>query len=143
MSDKQRIFIDSNLFLYAFNDAEMAKHTKAVEVITGKQYENVISLQVINEVSNNMLKKLSFTNNEVKAFVTSSYRRYEVQPITEEVLTNACDIRERYPVSYYDSIILSAALTANCHYLFSEDMQHRQKIFDRLTIVNPFKISSI
>ena len=139
MSDKESIFIDSNLFLYAFNDTDIAKHKRATKIITNKQYENIISLQVINEVSNNMLKKFSFTNSEIKAFVISCYRRYRVQPITEEVFTKACDLRERYHLSYYDSIIVASALTAQCDYLYSEDMQHQQKIEERLTIINPFE----
>ena len=138
MSDKQRVFIDSNLFLYAFNDADMPKHQKAIEIITNRHCSNIISIQIINEVSNNMLKKLSFTNREVKAFVESCYGRYEVQPVTEEVFIKACDIRERYRISYYDSIVISSALVANCDYLYSEDMQHQQKIEDTLTIFNPF-----
>ena len=135
---RDRVFIDSNIFLYAFNDANLEKHKKAVEIIMNKSYESVISVQVINEVSNNMLKKLYFTNSEVKEFVLDSYERYEVQTITKEIFTNACDIRDSYNVSYYDSLILSAALFCGCKYIFSEDMQHEQCIFDKLTIINPF-----
>jgi len=40
--------------------------------------------------------------------------------------------------SFYDSLIISAALKAGCSVLYSEDMQHGQKIHN-LTIVNPFK----
>jgi predicted nucleic acid-binding protein len=47
-------------------------------------------------------------------------------------------LQERYRFSYYDSLILAAALSAGCSSLFSEDMQHEQVIEGRLTIVNPF-----
>jgi len=135
---RDRVFIDSNIFLYAFNDADLQKHTRAIEAIISSNYESVISVQIINEVSNNMLKKLNFSNSEVKEFIVDSYQRYEVQTITKEIFTNACDIRDSYNVSYYDSLILSAALFCECQYILSEDMQHKQSIFDKLTIINPF-----
>ena len=135
---RDRVFIDSNIFLYAFNDGDLQKHKIAVDVIMSSSYDIVISVQVINEVSNNMLKKLHFTNSEVKEFVLDSFRRYEVQNFTKEIFASACDIRDNYNVSYYDSLILSAALFSGCKYLLSEDMQHKQSIFDKLTIINPF-----
>jgi predicted nucleic acid-binding protein len=50
----------------------------------------------------------------------------------------ALDIRERYSFSWYDSLIVAAALEANCDTLYSEDMQNSQVINGRLSIVNPF-----
>lgn len=135
---RDRVFIDSNIFLYAFNDSDLQKHKIATSVIMSSSYDSVISVQVINEVSNNMLKKLNFSNNEVKEFVLDSFKRYKVQNFTKEIFANACDIRESYNISYYDSLILSAALFSGCKYLISEDMQHQQSIFDILTIINPF-----
>ena len=135
---RDRVFIDSNIFLYAFNDGDLQKHKRAIEVIMESSYESVISIQVINEVSNNMLKKLNFTNSEVKEFILDSYKRYKVQSITKEIFANACDIRDSYNISYYDSLIVSSAIYCGCQYLFTEDMQHQQSIFDKLTITNPF-----
>ncbi len=49
------------------------------------------------------------------------------------------NIREKYRYSYYDSLVISAALYANCTVLYSEDMQHGQIIENKLKIVNPFE----
>ena len=59
---KDKIFIDSNIFLYAFNDDDIEKQKVATKTIMNENSSYYISLQVINEVSNNMLKKLKFTN---------------------------------------------------------------------------------
>ena len=91
---RDRVFIDSNIFLYAFNDSDLQKHKIATSVIMSSSYDSVISVQVINEVSNNMLKKLNFSNNEVKEFVLDSFKRYKVQNFTKEIFANACDIRK-------------------------------------------------
>ena len=55
-----------------------------------------------------------------------------------DLYRNAMSVQSRYGFSYYDSLIVSAALDAGCKTLYSEDMQHGQKI-ERLTIENPFR----
>jgi len=58
------------------------------------------------------------------------------KPATVE---QACRIADNYKFSFYDSLIVSAALACNCAILYSEDMHHGQLIEDRLKIINPFK----
>jgi len=136
MSD--RVFIDSNIFLYAFNDDDIAKQQRATDIIMTTLNDNYMSIQVINEVSSNMLRKLAATNDEVQEFVRDSYSRFNVETITQKVFLNACELREQYNLSYYDSLIVSSALEAECTILYSEDMQHNLQI-KQLTIINPFK----
>ena len=50
------------------------------------------------------------------------------------------EIKEKYKLQFYDSMILATALENGCNILFSEDMQHNQVIEDRLTIINPFRV---
>jgi len=45
---------------------------------------------------------------------------------------------EKYKLSFYDALIVNAALQNQCCKLYSEDMQHSQIIENRLTIINPF-----
>ena len=49
----------------------------------------------------------------------------------------ALEIQSRWRFSFYDSLIISAALSADCETLYSEDLQHQQRI-ESLTIMNPF-----
>jgi predicted nucleic acid-binding protein len=55
MQDKT--FVDSNIFLYAFSDLDTKKQKIASQIVSKR---NFISIQVLNEVSNNLLKKLKF-----------------------------------------------------------------------------------
>jgi len=135
MSD--RVFIDSNIFLYAFNDDDLRKQQLATDIIMSRINHCYISIQVINEVSSNMLRKLLSTNDEVEEFVRDSYKRFSVQNITQTVFIQACSLREKYNLSYYDSIIVSSAIEAKCTILYSEDMQHNLQIKE-LSIINPF-----
>ena len=121
---KDRVFIDSNKQLIA----------KGISLDFG----STISVQVVNEVSNNLLKKFIFSNSQVKQFVDSCYKRYEVVSLNKDSFLKACDIRDKYNVSYYDSLIVASAIVLNCTILYSEDMQHNQEI-ENLKIINPFK----
>jgi predicted nucleic acid-binding protein len=51
----------------------------------------------------------------------------------------ACELRENYKFSYYDSLIISSAVLEDCYILFSEDMQDELIIENKLKIANPFK----
>ncbi len=51
---------------------------------------------------------------------------------------SALQLQLRWRFSFYDSLIVAAALEAGCKRLLSEDLQHGQRI-ETLTIENPFK----
>ena len=54
-----------------------------------------------------------------------------------ELYHTALEIQEGWQYSFYDSLIIAAALRANCRILYSEDLQHDQRIRE-LVIKNPF-----
>jgi predicted nucleic acid-binding protein len=62
----------------------------------------------------------------------------DTQPLTEEHDDKATEVAERYGFSLYDSVIVASALLAGCKTLYSEDLQHRQVIDKKLTVINPF-----
>lgn len=134
MSDK--VFLDTNIFLYAFSTKDDRKHIIAEKLILKGA---TISVQIVNETSNNLIKKLHFDEEKVQNFISSCYKRYEIITISENTFLTASEIRKRYKYSYYDSLVISAALLSNCSVLYSEDMQHKQRIENKLTIINPFE----
>ena len=134
MHDK--VFIDTNIILYAISTQDAYKRSIATPIVLA---DATISAQVINEASINLLKKLKFNEEMIQKFVDSSYHRYNVVELTRNVFIRASELREKYNFSYYDSIIVSAAIIANCTVLYSEDMQHELIVENRLQIINPFK----
>jgi len=133
---KDSIFLDSNIFLYAFSTKDLTKQ-KTASLLVLKPL--TISTQVINEVSNNLLKKLQFSNDDIAVFVEDCYSRYSIIGFTKNIFTKASELREKYNFSYYDSLIVSSALLSHCTILYSEDMHHGLVVENHLTIVNPFK----
>ncbi len=130
-----KIFIDSNVILYLFTNVEDKKDI-IFELLTETP---LISIQVLNEVSNILIKKYGLSPKEVKQHIEFLLDFANLYLISLSTILLALDLKERYKYSYYDSLIIAAALENNCKILYSEDMQHGQVIEDKLKIVNPFK----
>jgi predicted nucleic acid-binding protein len=133
-----KVFIDSNLWLYAFIEGQDAdKHTKANHFLQTCQDTIVISNQVISEVSANLLRKAKIEESSLQAIIKAFYEKYEVVALHKANFLSASDIRVRYRLSYWDSLIMAVALQEGCTALYSEDLNNQQKI-ENLTIINPF-----
>ena len=133
---QDRVFLDTNILLYAFSSKEIQKHEIAKKIVLA---DAVISVQVINEVSVNLIKKFKFSEDEVASFIKSSYARYQFATLDKETFLKASSLRKKYFLSYFDSIIVATALMADCNILYSEDMQHNLIVNNCLKIVNPFR----
>jgi predicted nucleic acid-binding protein len=129
-----RIFVDTNLFIYAESD-EQDKAGIAVEII---QANPVISTQVINETVSTLTRKYEFLLSEAHEIAASMLNLCEVVPVDANTVRKAIELTRYYSLSHWDSLIVAAALLADCQTLYSEDMQHGQTIDGHLEIVNPF-----
>ena len=142
MSDeisKDICFIDSNVWLYILlpgQDTQKGKTAK--ELVDSKSKNIVISIQVVNEVVNNIIKHASMNEVEIREFIRRFHARYTVHSIAEPIQLNASQLREKYSLSHWDSLIVSVALHSGATQLYSEDMQDGMVISEQLTIVNPF-----
>jgi len=134
-----KVFLDTNVFVYTQSKGEQDKRNIALNAI--EKYECYTSTQVFNEVSNVMIKKLKMPIDEVKQVITAINDRCTASIITHEAVQKALDLREVYGYSYYDSLILAAAVLNDCDYVFSEDLQDGQIIENKIEIVNIFKRS--
>lgn len=129
-------FVDSNVWLYAFIDNSDPKHHVAATLLKQKA-PLVISSQVVSEVCVNMLKKAGRDETFVQRLVSDFYSKFTVVSIDKGIQMNASQLRERYSLSYWDSMICAAALRQKCTKLFSEDMQDGLVIDGTLQIINP------
>ena len=137
----ERGFVDSNIWIYAVTQSGSIppnpRHEAAKVLI--RTIQPYISVQVINEVSYNLVKKFKFTESDIQTLVKSFYRTYTVCPMMDEVLLlEASSIRQRYNISFWDSMLVSTAIQSQCSIFYTEDMRHGLIVNDVLTIVNPF-----
>ena len=135
-------FIDSNVFVYLFDETDDRKRTTAEQLVhdaldTG---QGSISFQVVQETLNVLTCKLAtpLTPEDARHFLDHVLvPLWTVWP-SQALYTRALNVQARYHFSFYDALILAAALEAGCNRLWSEDLQHGQQI-DGLTIENPFR----
>jgi len=130
-------FFDSIVVLFLLS-ADTAKADRAEQLLaTG----GTISVQVLNEFAAVASRKLRMSWSEIREVLAQVRAVCAVEPMTLETHERALRIAERYGLSIYDALIVSAALLANCKTLHSEDMQDGQVIERQLTIRNPFASS--
>lgn len=134
-------FIDSNVLLYLFDDTDTRKAGVAQQLVRqALAGDAVISYQVVQEVLNVLRHRLPapVSPERARAFLVDVLEPlWRVMP-SPELFRRGLEISDRYGYRFYDSLIIAAALTAGCTRLYSEDLQHRQRI-DGLTIINPFE----
>ncbi|MCX6045410.1 MAG: PIN domain-containing protein [Chloroflexi bacterium] len=136
-SSRTACFIDTNIWLYAFIEGDdIAKSAMARQLIQISQ--PVVSTQVINEVCVNLLKRARFTEEQIQVLIESFYDKYEVIELTQAMLLGSSQLRGRYSLSFWDSMIVFSGLDAGVGLLYSEDMQHGLVIDGKLQILNPF-----
>lgn len=139
MSDK--FFLDTNLIVYTFDKNAHEKRTVAQGLVMQALHtqQGCISWQVIQEFMNVARHKFS---SPLNAPDCQLYLKEVLEPICEvypdaTLYQKALEINHRWQYHYYDALIISAALKAECRILYSEDLQNGQRI-DSLRILNPF-----
>jgi predicted nucleic acid-binding protein len=70
--------------------------------------------------------------------VVAWYAQWRVIPIDAELILSASRLEEGHSVSFWDALIVEAALRAGATYLVSEDLQDGRR-FETLTVRNPFR----
>ena len=132
-------FLDTNVLVYSVDARFPEKMERALELV-GNSLTNgsgCISYQVVQETLNVLTGKVGMSNDGIRRLLNEILLPlWQVNP-TAALYQEAITLRGRYGFSFYDSLIVAAALEAGCTRLYSEDLQHGQQI-QRLTILNPF-----
>ena len=132
-------FLDSNILIYAADDAQTDKFARACDIVDAAVHGNgfVISAQVLNEFSSVMYRKLKKTDEEVRELVLIA-QNIKTVPVLPEWTQLAIDIKARYGIQFYDSLLLAAAQANGCEEFWSEDLNDGQ-MYGSVKAVNPFK----
>jgi predicted nucleic acid-binding protein len=128
-------FFDTNVLLYVAS-GDPVKADRAEKLIAAG---GMISVQVLNEITNVARRKMGMSWTETRAFLSMIRGLLPVQPLTIDIHETGLALAERYELSTYDAMIAAAALHADCVTLWSEDMQDAIVLDGRLRIVNPFR----
>ncbi len=143
MSD--RSFLDTNVFVYTFDDSAPSKRDVARKLVSEALLSGrtSISFQVVQEFLNVATRKFQVPMKPADAL---RYLDQVLAPLCHvfasvELYRKALGIQDRWRSSFYDSLLIAAALEGSCDRLLSEDLQDGQRI-EGLTIENPFRASA-
>lgn len=140
MSD--RFFFDTNLLVYAFDPAAPEKQAIARELFHthGSQGTLCLSTQVLQEfyVATTRARRQLLTPAAAIEIV-DDLAQYPLVTIVPQLIKQAMQRHQNQVFSFWDSLIVEAALAANCSKLLSEDMQHGLVIDEVMTIENPLR----
>ena len=132
------VFVDANVFIYAFAPAEPLKRQRSQEWLAllwqGRRART--STQVISETYSILTRKYHVAADKAWQDLSALFT-WEPQPVDREVLAGAREVERRYRLSWWDSLIVAAAQLQNCSQLLTEDLQDGE-VFGSLRALNPF-----
>ncbi len=135
-------FLDTNIFVYALLASEPLKKQRALQLIEQALASHLgcTSYQVIQEFANVATRKFAqrFNTDQCKQFIAAAMQPMNRVNASPELLNCALNLQQETRYSFYDCLVLAAALQADASVLYSEDLQHNQLIGGTLRIVNPF-----
>lgn len=131
-------FIDTNVWLYAVSQSQDPRKHVAANQLIRQTPRIVLSTQIVNELTINLLRKFHMSESDVRKLIRSLYRKYLVMELNRSTLLQASDLRASYSFSFWDSLVVASALAAGATTLYSEDMQNGLMVQSKLHIVNPF-----
>lgn len=135
-------FLDTNIFVYALLASEPLKKQCALQLLEQAlaSHRGCTSYQVIQEFANVATRKFAqrCSTEECRQFVDAAMHPLNRVGSSPQLLNTALDLQEETRYSFYDSLVLAAALQAGADVLYTEDLQHNQLVYGTLRIVNPF-----
>lgn len=127
-------FFDTNVPLYLLS-ADTDRCARAVDLLAEG---GTISVQVLNEFAAVALRKHSAPWAAIEDSLASLKRVCRVVPLTLTSHERALAIARRFGLHVYDSTIVASAIEAGCSILYTQDLQHGQKL-EGLTVLDPFR----
>jgi predicted nucleic acid-binding protein len=134
-----RVFVDSNTFLYTFDEFETEKGRVAQNwlIALADHGQGVTNLQALNEVASVSTRKRSRFGGDDPFVRIDAFSIFGSSPVTLATSVSARRYFSEFHYSWWDCLLLVSALELGCTHFLSEDLQDGQ-VIDTLTIVDPF-----
>lgn len=136
-----RSFFDTNILVYLFDEDYPEKKAQA-QALLEKETENgriLVSTQVLQEFYVTVTRKLGVPLSPEKAEeIVSQFMVFPLVEISSSHILKAIRKSINLQFSFWDALIIEAAISGGASILYTEDLQHGQ-IIDNLKILNPFQ----
>lgn len=134
----ERLFLDTNVIIYASDPRDTAKQTRAAEIVAQclREETGVVSTQVLQEYASVALTKLR-QDEAVVLRILHLLEKLTVVPTSPRLIRRQVELRRVYGISFWDAGIVVAAEEAGCERLLGEDFNAGQ-YYSGILAVNPF-----
>ena len=136
-----RFFLDTNIFVYEMSSGVPSKQAVASRLVQDalESGKGVISFQVVQEFFSVAFRRFAppMWPAEAEQVLAATFRPLLAVHSSYALYGRALELTRVHSISWYDSLVVAAALEADCRILYTEDLQHGQQ-FDKLTVRNPF-----
>ncbi len=139
-STNDRVFLDTNVLVYAYDTSAPAKQKRAEDLLRGglRSGRANVSTQVLGELFVVLTRKIPQPLDTADAIaVVQGIGKLEVVEIGILAVNLALHYAAGNVLSYWDALIVAAARLGGCSILLTEDMSAGQT-FDTVTVENPF-----
>lgn len=134
MPENNPHFLDSSIWLNAFIGKEKKK-TASQDLINLQPA--IVSTQVINEVCTDLLKRGKRSEEDIRRFLEDMFTNHRVVELDKNGYITASELREKYGLSFRDSLIAAAAFVGGARMIYSEDIKPGQIFREVLHTTNP------
>ena len=135
-----RFFLDTNIFVCTFHP-HAPKRKKASHLVrhAADTGEGIVSYQVVQEFFNVALRRFAQPMSVVEAeqYLISVFRPLLAVHSSPTLCFEGLRIAAKHRLSWYDALIVAAAIEGRCAILYSEDFSHG-RVIDSVRIQNPF-----
>lgn len=136
-----KVFVDSNVLIYAHDVDAGMRHEKSAQRIRGLWASGggLLSTQVLQEFYVNVTQKIPAPiPRDAAGELVRTYKSWVKSAITPETVIRASEIGETWKISFWDGLILAAAEQDGAPELLTEDLNHGQ-IIAGVRVVDPFR----
>ena len=138
MNAEQRIFVDTNILVYAHDFEAGDKNRMAKDKVASLWRGDgtpVISVQVLQEFYVNLSKK-GVVMEQCREAV-EDYIGWELVVCDGSLVLKAIEAQQRWNISFWDALILEAARLGAAEVIWSEDFNSGQD-YNGVVAINPF-----
>jgi predicted nucleic acid-binding protein len=143
-SMKDKVFLDTNIFVYAIDSsAELSFKRDIARILIREHIANesgVISIQVVQEFYQAATRRIAIPISTEDALQFIQYMSIlDIVSANLDMVVAAVHLHKKHSFSFWDALILEAAKSAGCSQVLSEDLQHGFRI-EGIAVKNPFSI---
>lgn len=136
---RDEVFVDTNILVYSRDASEADKQPRALACLETlwREQRGHISAQVLNEYYVTVTRKLDPGMSADDAWEdVCALMAWDPVAVDDGLLRRARDIEQAHSISWWDALIVAAAVVAGCDVIYSEDLADGQ-VYAGVRVQNP------